>query len=80
MPHPHADPGHPGEPDVDSTVLLVFSDTVTTDQGRIRSVDHPHPDARGCDCPVTGHMRNEETENRRTPRGDVIAVLSELPS
>ena len=34
-PHPRADLGHSGEPDVDSTVLLGFSGTATTDQGRV---------------------------------------------
>jgi hypothetical protein len=43
MPHQRADLSHPGEPDVDSTIILDFSATATTDQGRVRSVDHPHP-------------------------------------
>ena len=38
-------PGHPGEPNADGTVLLDFSATATTDQGRVRSFDHPHFDA-----------------------------------
>ena len=42
VPHPQADPGHPGEPDADRTVLSDFSATATTDQRRVRSFDHPH--------------------------------------
>jgi hypothetical protein len=49
MPHQRGDLSHPGEPDVDSSIILDFSATATTDQGRVRSVDHPYSGTDGCD-------------------------------
>jgi hypothetical protein len=45
-----------------------FSATATTDQGRVGSFDHPHPTQTEANPAVTGHMRNEGTENWQTTR------------
>jgi hypothetical protein len=52
----------------------VFSATATTDQGRGRSLDRPHPDADGSDSPYAGHARGTEGRNRAASRRPGIAV------
>jgi hypothetical protein len=45
VPHPRADPATPASHTRTAPVLLDFPATATTDQGRVRSVDHPHLEA-----------------------------------
>ena len=51
-------PRPPTRADVDSTPFLGLSATATTDQGRVRSPDHPHLDADGCGSACAGRVRS----------------------
>ena len=42
VPYPVGDLSHEREPTADRNRPPAFSATVTTDQGRVRSLDHPH--------------------------------------